>query len=279
MLVAWMTATLPVTVRAEGEDDSLWNRPSYARKIDTIGQRILAANGITERIAFRVKNNTETVNAYAERFGSVNTVSVYRGLLQHLDSDDELAALLSHEIAHITMRHHRRQIMKVAPVHIAKSLALAALVLYAGHTPDNVESAQRINGATTYIAHAQFSKGHEKESDRVGVDYMVNAGYNPLAMETLMTKITGDAGPFFTTLFSTHPLGTERIQLIRDKIARDYPQFLDDEVATALPGSQYALQAHPEGKVPHKMADKHMAYARANAPGQPDPAPAGWKPV
>src|SRR6185312_16136114 len=83
----------PLVAQAEGESDPLWNRPSYEKKVTQIGQRIQAANGITERILF-VYSREHVLNATSDRRGG-NNIVVYEDLLTLMDSDDELAAILS----------------------------------------------------------------------------------------------------------------------------------------------------------------------------------------
>jgi hypothetical protein len=87
---------------------------------------------------------------------------------------------------------------------------------------------------------------------------MVKAGYNPLAMETLMAKISGDAGPV-ATFFSSHPGGTERLTYIHEEIVQKYPQYLTAEQAgNPLPGAAYQLQVaeSPAETTTDKSADQ-----------------------
>ncbi len=264
VLVCLLNMLITPLAQAEGEADPLWNRPSFEKKIYGIGQRILAANGITERITF-FYDKADIRNASASRYLGPNTIRVYKDLLDVMDSDDELAAVLSHEIAHITKRHHRRSGTK----QVVAKVALAS-VLIAGGTAAAIAT----GGATTPLM-AGMAKGikkgnrhgmsvtdplhrpYEKEADLVGLDYMVKAGYNPVSMETVMTKVVADAGPF-TTFFSSHPMGTERLTYIHDAIVKKYPQYLDAEMADdPLPGSPYPLnralagttQAHQPAKL------------------------------
>ncbi len=227
----------PLAVYAEGEDDPLWNRPSFEKKIYNIGQRILQANGVKERIAFRY-NNAAEVNAHAQRFASKNTVTINKGILNLVENDDELAAVLSHEIAHILQQHTRRVLPKV----LAASAAMGALFGTAYYYSNR--AVMPLYPLTPYAVQP-VNKKYECEADLVGLDYMVKAGYNPLAMETVMTKITGDAGPIYT-FFSSHPLGNKRLDDIREAIATKYPQFLTPEAANNLPGAPYQLQQEGE---------------------------------
>jgi Zn-dependent protease with chaperone function len=231
---------------AEGEHDPLWNRPSYEKKIIDIGQRILAANGIKERISFHYVPE-DIRNASAQRFLSENTIRVYKDLLDVVSSDDELAAVLSHEIAHIIDRHTRKHLTRSVPARLGVGLlAVAAVGALAYGGVDGTEAMGRAIGRTAKVGYqamdAPISRDLEKQADLLGLDYMVKAGYNPLAMETVFTKFVGDAGPV-TRFFSTHPVGTQRIAYIHDTIRQKYPQFLTPETASnPVPGSPYQFQ-------------------------------------
>ena len=221
--------------QAEGEEDPLWNRPSFEKKVITIGQRILSANGITEHIGF-YSSTRDIRNATASRWGGPNTVVIYKDLLDVMDSDDELAAILAHEIAHITKRHHG----KIAPQRFVAKTALwttytgggtAAILATGGLATAPVVLAgaglkrlsQNGSGITNPI-----SRPYEREADLVGLDYLAKAGYSPLAMETVMEKIVADAGPV-ATFFSSHPVGSERLAYIHEAIVQKYPDALNQE--------------------------------------------------
>lgn len=206
--------TSPLSVRAEGEDDPLWNRPSFERKVYRVGQRLLQANDIEKKIAFRVLGKKD-VNAYAhEDIGSV--VWVDRGLLNMIESDDELAAVLGHEIAHITENHFAGARMKQVGGGIlggvigalaipTYGLSLLALPVVAGAASAN-------------------SRGRETEADQRGIDYLVGAGYDPYAMESVLRKISSD-GKSSLQIWASHPGGTKRLKRVRAYISEAYPKL------------------------------------------------------
>lgn len=241
---------LPFQARAEGEDDPLWNRPSFEKKVIDVGQRILAANGITERIEFRYDNHDNVRNAYAERYGGPNVIVVYKDMLDVTSSDDELAAVLSHEIAHITQRHAGKTVPKIIASKVLLKTAFitagtAAIIATGGLAAPAVAvgamGIKRTHQSGIDITDP-IQRPYEKEADLVGLDYMVKAGYNPLAMETICMKFAGDSGPV-ANFFASHPGGTERLTYIHDAIKTKYPQFLTTEtVNNPLPGSPYQLQ-------------------------------------
>lgn len=257
----------PGSCRAEGEDDPLWNKPSYEKKIIQVGQRILAANGIKERIAFYYVNK-DIRNADARRWYSPNTIRVFKDLTDVISSDDELAAVLSHEIAHIINRHTRKAYLTKTPIILGTIVLAGAATFATGGVAAPVAV-----GLGGKALSRPIDRGMETDADLTGLNLMVKAGYNPLAMETLMTKMTGDAG-VVTSFFSTHPLGTKRIAHIHEAIQKKYPQFLTEELANnPLPGSPYQFQpkeGKPEAKENLVQNDEPEKGAATKEPISPE---------
>jgi predicted Zn-dependent protease len=254
-LVIGVQALFPGICKAEGEDDPLWNKPSYDKKIIQVGQRILAANGIKERISFYYVSK-DVRNADARRWFSPNTIRVFKDITDIVSSDDELAAVLAHEIAHIVNRHTRKAILTKAPIILGTTALMGATVVATGGLAAPIAIGL---GGDAIVR--PIDRGLETNADMTGLDFMVKAGYNPLAMETIMTKITADAG-IVTSFFSDHPLGTKRIARIHEAIKQKYPQFLTDELANnPVPGSPYQLQ--PKEKKKKKKDSQNAQLVKA----------------
>ncbi|WP_303674526.1 M48 family metalloprotease [Vampirovibrio chlorellavorus] len=268
-LWGWLCAWACPGAWAEGEEDPLWNRPSFEKKVFRVGQRILSANGIPDRIEF-LASRLDIRNASASRFGGPNTVIIYKDMLDVMESDDELAAVLSHEIAHITKRHTG----KIVPKRWAAKTALWTAYTVGG-TAASVATAGL--AAPVFIVGAAgikkmhrngialtdpISRPYEKEADLVGLEYMTKAGYNPLAMESLLLKGAADSGPV-ANFFSSHPGGSERLAYIHEAIQSHYPQYLADANESAADAKNAALPK--AGAVspadPVKMAAQFSALA------------------
>lgn len=218
----------PLPSLAEGDTDPLWNRPSYEKKVLTVGQRLLQANGIPDKILFLV-DHEDIRNASASRFIGPNTIRVYKDMLDVIDNDDELAAVLAHEIAHITKRHtgkiHAKQVATRTLVNTTLFTAgTTALVASGGLAyPLFLGGAKAWNHARRrgFDVAGPISRPYEKEADLVGLDYLVKAGYDPVAMETLYAKFAADSGPV-AAFFSSHPGGSERLAYIHEAIQTRY---------------------------------------------------------
>jgi len=154
-------------------------------KIDEIGFKLLNSNGIEHRMVFDF--NTKNVkNAFSR--DRDRQIVMYRGLYNRLNSDDEIAAVLSHEIS---------------------------------HTVDSYDGIFR--GYFSQLSYAFASKKFEYKADKKAVDYMVNAGYNPVAFIVVMSKtFTQERYDWY----SSHPLSTKRMMEVYEYIYNKYPEYL-----------------------------------------------------
>jgi len=227
-ITAVLILLIPLQGFAEGEKDSLWRINSYERKVNTVGQRILKTNEINEMITFRVPPKTTSkskVNAQAEEKFAVITVE--RPLLRLVENDDELAAILSHEIAHIINRHSTKHTAKtilintiILPPFIVADIAMACV---GASYPFFTHFGKFLTGGVSDKANQKY----ELNADLIAVDLMVKAGYNPIYMETLYKRVMSDGS--YLDFFRTHPKGSIRVANIHQKIAAEYPEFLEQK--------------------------------------------------
>jgi len=163
--------------------------------------------------------NTSVPNAYALPGGKV---SITRGLLVKMQNEDQLAGVLGHEIGHINARHTADRYTKTI---------LAQAVLLAGAyylEKKNVKQSEIYIAAGFFgsqLTLLKYSRDNEREADKLGVEYMVNSGYNPQGYVELMEilKSLHDREPSkLEAFFSTHPLTSERIADAKNLIASQY---------------------------------------------------------
>ena len=154
-------------------------------RIDKIGFRILNYNGIEKRTVFDF-DTRNAKNAYSR--STDRQIVVFRGLYNRLESDDEVAAVLAHEISH------------------------------------SVDSYNGIfRGAFTSWSYSFAPKKYEYKADKRAVDYLVNAGYNPVSLIVVMNK-TFPQGRY--DWYKTHPLASRRMMEIYEYIYKKYPEYL-----------------------------------------------------
>lgn len=182
-----------------GED---WNSDAALNRVNSIGKNLLLSNNITHPIEFKVSDN-EDINAYANL---EKEIYVYKGLLQYVEDDTELAAVISHEIGHILNGHCAKQ-----------------GVLNTGIAAVASQMTQKVNQTTVAVAQqlavTKISRSDEFEADLTGVDLMTKAGYNPLAMISVLNKICGN----YIDILQTHPSGEKRLLNIYNYVAYNNP--------------------------------------------------------
>lgn len=143
------------------------------------------------------------INAFSIPGGHVYVNS---GLIAATENASELAGVMAHEISHGVARHATEQITKQYGLSVGAGLLL-------GQNPNVLE--QIVSQIVAGGAMAKFSRNDEREADRLGVQYMAGAGYDPHGMadmfRILLSKEQSQPGAV-GKFFSTHPLTQERIQ-------------------------------------------------------------------
>lgn len=158
---------------------------------------------------------SDEVNAYCMPGGKI---MVYTGLLDQLKATDaELAAVIGHEIAHALREHSRERLSR----SYAEQIALAGIAVATGATQSTMELASQVSAVTFTLPH---SREQESEADRIGLELMARAGYDPAASISLWQKMSklGGGGPEF---LSTHPSGDSRIRDLQANVPRVLPLY------------------------------------------------------
>jgi predicted Zn-dependent protease len=147
---------------------------------------------------------TDSVNAFATPGGFV---MVTAGLVKQLQNEDELAFVLAHEVAHVLRRHHYRVVLR-------QRLAETAAKNLQATTGDVGNSA--LSQASAQIYARGLDKSSEFEADRIGVELMTQAGYDPAAAMGVLERLQRLKGddPRAELLFSTHPSPAERLDTL-----------------------------------------------------------------
>ena len=183
--------------------------PEITAWVRSLGNRLSAraSNSNNPFYFLVVKNNA--VNAFATLGG---VIVINSGLILKSESEGELAAVLAHEIAHVTQRHISRMIEKSKQNMFGTGAAILAGILASSRSPEAGQAI--ITGAVAMQAHKDlsFSREAESEADRVGLRILATSGYNPRAMPSFLKKLetefaTGDVNEFLRS----HPLTVNRV--------------------------------------------------------------------
>jgi len=188
-----------------------------ARLVDTVGRRVVQNSDAARspyRFDFHLLRDPKTLNAFALPGGQV---FITYGLLTKLEDDAQLAGVLGHEIGHVVNRHGAEH---MATGQLGQLLTMAAGVA-ATDEEGRGQRAAMVAAMINQMVQLKYSRGDELEADRVGMDYMAQAGYDPGAMLGVM-RILADAsrGGRAPELLSTHPYPEERVEAIRRHLGK-----------------------------------------------------------
>lgn len=166
-----------------------------------------------------------TINAFAVPGG---VIGIHNGLMLYARSEDELATVLAHEIAHLSQRHFSRRVefqRNQQPLNLAAMLAGFVLMATAGS--DAGMAALTAAQAAAQDSALRYSRSNEQEADRVGMQTMAKAGMDPNAapamFERMLQATRYSGGNRVPEFLRTHPLSENRIADTRNR-ARQYPK-------------------------------------------------------
>lgn len=218
---------------------------AITRYIDSIGSRLAAqAPGAKYPYSFQIANYKE-INAFALPGGPI---WVHRGAIDAARNEAQIAGVMAHEIAHIAERHAAAQLTKA-------TIANGLLGLLAAATTNDGKGAAAARIGASLAAQSvfmKFSRDDEREADRVGVQIMTRAGWDPHGMPEFLAVLRDQqqrSPSSVETFFSSHPAPASRVTELQQAVGgksgrRDTPEF--DAVQRRL-DSLPPAQAMPRG--------------------------------
>jgi predicted Zn-dependent protease len=224
--VEQMAAKEYAQVMAEAQKKGLLNRnPQQVQRVQTIAQRLIPQTRVFRQDApgWPWESNVLTskdVNAWAMPGGKM---AVYTGLIERLNvTDDELAAVMGHEIAHALREHARERIARQMGTQTASTIGAIALQIFTGVQIDP----QLVGTVGQAVFVLPNSRENEQEADVIGVELMARAGYDPRASLSLWQKMGQVSGGGGTPEFlSTHPSGATRLRDLQTYVDKVMPLY------------------------------------------------------
>lgn len=204
----------------------LYRDPELERYVTEVGNRVLATSHLRRPGAeeqFRKTPVTFTVldspviNAMALPGGYIY---VTRGMLSHLNNEDQLATVLAHEIAHITARHAARQAWQQK---LGQGLLFGGALLGQGVLGLPAQDILNLGGMAAQLLFLRYSREDELEADQLGVEYSSLAGYDAreaISFFQTLNRVQEKEGQGMPNFLSTHPNPGDRIERIRELTAR-----------------------------------------------------------
>jgi predicted Zn-dependent protease len=183
---------------------------TVGRKIQKATEDFLTKKGYAKRIeGFVWEYKTvedKTVNAWCMPGGKV---CVYTGILDFVSNDDELAVIMGHEIAHAIARHGNERMSQQMVINGVGNKLFP-------QDSTQINLFQVVYMGTAKMGMLKYGRGHESESDKLGLVFMKLAGYKPEAAITFWEKMAAGGGPNMPEVFSTHPSDDRRIADIKE---------------------------------------------------------------
>lgn len=252
--------------QAQGGDFTL--DPGLVDYVQRVGQQLAAVSDRDLPYEFAVINES-VPNAWALPGGKV---SINRGLLTEMDSEAELAAVLSHEIVHSAASHGAQSQSRGM---LLQGAVLAGGIAAGAATDDGRYAQAALLGGTVgaQLISQSYSREAERESDLYGMRYMQRAGYNPRGavelQETFLRISEGRQQDAFSALFASHPPSRERLENNRALLAelgdsgRIGREEYQQQIAR-LKRAQPAYEAYDEGRKALQEGDVDTALAKAD---------------
>jgi predicted Zn-dependent protease len=161
----------------------------------------------------------ELINAFALPGGQL---FITAALYNELQTEGQLAAVMAHEVGHVVGRHAAEQL---AEQQLAQGLSGAAVIAaYDANNPNSGLSTAQLAALISNLVNLRYGRGDELQSDKLGVQFLSEAGYDPRSMINLMEILAASIeGSRPREFFSTHPNHDNRIDRINEYIAALFP--------------------------------------------------------
>ncbi len=235
--------------------------PLLNQYINTLGQRLVAhAYSVRTPFHFYLIQNDE-LNAFAFFGGNV---VLHASLFRYTDNESQLASVMAHEISHVTQRHLARAMeeqKRNAPLTWVGALGS---ILLAMASPQAGMAALTGTLAGTRQGIISFTQGNEQEADRIGIQVLQRAGFNPQAMPDFLQKLA-DQTRFSSKppeILLTHPLPDSRLSDARNRANQMRPVVVQSSQEFYL-AKVRVLGMYPTGR--NQLTDELLSdYARGN---------------
>ena len=243
LVIGWQSAqAIDIELPALGDASSAVVSPQVERKLGQAWLRMFRSQVRTvsdplladylEHLVFDLASHSElsevqldvvvvenqTINAFAVPGG---IVGIHNGLLLYAEHEDELASVIAHELAHLSQRHFARGVEEARSKSVPNMLALlGSLVIAATAGGDAGMAAITATQAAIQQQQLRFSRSHESEADRIGMQTLVATGYDPEGMPRMFTRMLESlryAGQRPPEFLLSHPVTENRVADSRNR--------------------------------------------------------------
>lgn len=194
--------------------------PEINHYIEELGQRLaLQSDDPEQSFEFFVVDDP-SINAFA---GPAGKIGIHSGLIEKARSEGELAAVLAHEIAHVTQRHLMRRLESHQNLSLQNAATVLATIIAASANPQAGQAVAATATGLSLQREINFTRGNEQEADRVGMQILHGAEYAPSHMPSFFKRLqqanrfSGEGIPEY---LRTHPLTLSRIADAENRVAQ-----------------------------------------------------------
>jgi predicted Zn-dependent protease len=217
------------------------NDPQLKDYVETSVYRLAETSQVQDHRLEFILINTPEINAFAAPGG---IIGVNGGLFLHAESEGEYAAVLAHELAHLSQRHFARGVQAQQRMQVPVMAAmLAGIVLAAAGAGDAGIATIAGTQAAAIQEQARFSRQNEAEADRIGILNLEKAGYDPRNMPTMFERLARqyryDRKP--PEFLMSHPVTESRIADTRNRAEQSKPGGKEDSPQYQLMRARVAL--------------------------------------
>lgn len=228
---------------------------------------------VGNRLATYSGHNASEFDFYVVRDRQINAfalpggyIGMNAGLILASESEDEMAGVLAHEIAHVTQRHIARQVEASSRFNLTTAAALLVAILAGASNPDVLQAALTIGLSTSAQQSINFTRAHEMEADRVGIRTLAASGYDPKGMAGFFQKMEERSrlyGNGLPEILRSHPVSNTRISEALDRIS----QYENLPAPRPEQDRQYRIMRARLRVITAAEAGDVLAYFSADTPG------------
>lgn len=209
--------------------DYLLEDPLVDSWLDTLGRRVAGSSDDPKRSYTYFMLREREINAFATLGGYIGMNS---GLVLAADREDEVAGVLAHEVAHVTQEHVLRAVERAQRDQLPVLLAMLGAIAIANSTDGNSSDDAAQAAMVTAMGLAQqrqidYTRSNEAEADRVGIQALARAGFDPMGMADFFAKMHARSRTNAASLYGetpdylrTHPMTTTRITEAKERVER-----------------------------------------------------------
>jgi len=189
--------------------------------VHTLGSRLVAnaATSASSEFNFFVLEDL-AINAFAIPGGHIG---INAGLILAMEKEEQLAGVVAHEIAHVTQRHHARAVATLGKNRLSTAAAILAAIIISSTSPTAGQAALAAGLAISQQSAVNYTRLHEYEADRIGIQVLSDAGFDPAAIadtfEIMRRRNSINTSSNQIEYLRTHPLDSNRIAEAKSRAA------------------------------------------------------------